>query len=223
MRCSFVLLALGLAGCSSGTPPASTAPADTAPLGTAADKAVSATTAPSPAPATAKPVSWPAPFTPAAGSLCRRVAARGATIRMRPAADAAQFGQLTVGDQVRLAARTADGWVGFSPGSAQAANVGVFRLRWVRATEAFAPGDSCAQLPLVIAPPAGCLLMAARALPVRAQPAATAPLLSTIPAGSYAQIARATKPGTWVAVVVPGQRAPGYVAGADANFSGPCQ
>ena len=26
--------------------------------------------------------------------------------------------------------RTADGWLGFDPGVAQAANVGIFRLRW---------------------------------------------------------------------------------------------
>jgi hypothetical protein len=45
-------------------------------------------------------------------------------------------------------ARTADGWYGFDPGVAQAANVGLYRLWWVRDSISFTP--SCAgDIPLV--------------------------------------------------------------------------
>lgn len=231
MRYSFALLAVALAGCSYGnnanTPPTSDG-LPPVPISKADDN--KSPMPPEPATATAPDTvaagaTWPAAFAPAAGSSCTRVATRAATIRMRPAAGADQFGQLAVGDKVMLAARTADGWVGFNPQTAQAANVGIFRLRWVQASEAFGPGDNCPQLPLVAAPPAGCLLMAARATPVRQQPAAGAMQLSTIPAGSYAQVVKsaASQPGGWVEVLVPGRTVHGYVAGADANFSGPCQ
>lgn len=233
MRYPFALLTLGLAGCSAGPTTDGTAKPPAAPLGTLADKnQPAATQPPAPRPATAQappPASktdWPAPFALAPARLCARTATHPATIWMRPGAQAQQFGQLAVGDHVQLAARTADGWVGFNPGSAQAANVGIFRLRWVRAVAAFAPGDSCARLPLVVAPPpAGCLLMAARALPVRQQPAAGATVVSTIPAGSYAQVAGwpGSRAGNWVEVLVPGHATHGYVAAADASFSGPCR
>lgn len=231
MRYSFALLALALAGCSYGNDANKPPTSDSLPP-VPVSKADDNQSPMPPQPATAaapdtvaRGATWPAPFAPAEGSSCTRVATRAATIRMRPAAGADQFGQLAVGDKVALAARTADGWVGFSPHTAQAANVGIFRLRWVRASEAFAAGDSCAQLPLVAAPPAGCLLMAARAMAVREQPAAGAALLSAIPAGSYAQVVKlgASQPGGWVEVMVPGRVVHGYVAGANANFSGPCR
>lgn len=230
MRYSFALLAVALAGCSYGNdankPPTSDG-LPPVPISRTDDGKSPQPPQPATAsnPTAATDVNtWPEPFVPVQSVLCTRTATKAATSTMRPAADAPKFGQLTVGDKVQLAARTADGWVGFEPGTAQAANVGIFRLRWVRAAEAFAPGDSCSLLPLVTAPPAGCLLMAARATPVRQQPAAGATLLSTIPAGSYAQVVKpaASKPGGWVEVVVPGRTAPGYVAGADVNFSGPC-
>lgn len=183
-------------------------------------------TAATPAPTSGPAVSWPAPFMPAANRQCVRTATRSAIIYHIPVAVTSQFGQLTVGEKVTLAARTADGWVGFDPGTAQAANVGVFRLRWVREAEAFG-GDSagCAQLPTVQAPPAGCLVMAAHPIPVRAQPATGAALLSTIPTGSYAQVHSPADAATkgWTKIDLPGRSASGYVAEADINLTGPCR
>ena len=234
MRSYLALLGLALAACSSN----STTPAErpdnlgkpaTTPLGTTADKATPATRPVAPAPATAEvpaPTTlptWPAPFK-AAATGCSRVATRAATILARPVAGANKFGQLAVGDKVSLLARTADGWVGFDPGSAQAGNVGILRLRWVRASEAFGPGAKCPPLPLVQAPPLGCLLMAARATPVHPRPAPGTARLSTIPAGSYAQVVTAAVgPGKWAEVLVPGTIIHGYVAQGDLSFSGNCQ
>ncbi|OON70780.1 hypothetical protein B0919_01855 [Hymenobacter sp. CRA2] len=167
---------------------------------------------------------WPEAFVPSADRLCPRTAAQPVRIYQRPNASATIFGQLAAGERVTLAARTADGWVGFDPGTAQAANVGIFRLRWVRAADAFGGADGCT-LPLVTAPPIGCLLMAGRAVPVRAAASATAEVLSTIPAGSYAQVLRQVPVGAaqWAEVTVPGRQEPGYVAPDDVNLSGPCE
>ncbi|RYY20160.1 MAG: SH3 domain-containing protein [Cytophagaceae bacterium] len=213
-RFSLVLaLAAGLASChaSSDSVPA------TAPTGASAP-AAGAPPAAAPDSVAAAP-GWPAPFAPAAGSSCPRTVRQGATIRTRPAAGAPAFG-LASDESIQVLARTASGWVGFDPHTAQAANVGIFRLRWVAPADLTA-GPACPAVPLVAAPPAGCLLMAGQAVLVRAQPAANSPVVSTIPAGSYAEVVR---PGsTWVQVRVPGRPQPGYVAQADVSFTGPCQ
>ena len=49
------------------------------------------------------------------------------------------FGTISVGDTHEALARTADGWVGFDPGVAQAANVGLARHRWVLLNATTAP------------------------------------------------------------------------------------
>jgi hypothetical protein len=169
-------------------------------------------------------IKWPAPFRPTAARLCPRKARRAVRIYQRPDSKAAEFGQLAAGELVTLAARTADGWVGFDPATAQAANVGIFRLRWVRAADAFDAADSCARLPLVEAPPAGCLLMATRPVEGRIELGPDVFQDFTIPTGSYAQVLQ-LKPDARgrIQVVVPGRKNPGYVAGADVNLNGPCR
>lgn len=149
-----------------------------------------------------------------------------ASCYQRPGTKFPTVGQLTSGEKPTLLARTTDGWVGSDPTTAQAANVGIFRLRWVRAAEAFgAAGQACADLPLVQAPPAGCLLMAAHPVPVRARAADKSPHIRVILAGSYARLrpqASAAGKG-WTEIETPGGRAgSGYVAEADVNLSGPC-
>lgn len=58
-----------------------------------------------------------------------------------PTSDA--WSSLGAGEEILNAeARTADGWIGFDPGVAQAPNVGLYRLRWVQDTITFDP--SCA-------------------------------------------------------------------------------
>lgn len=41
------------------------------------------------------------------------------------------FGVISTGDEYKALARTADGWVGFDPGIAQAGNIGLAHHRWV--------------------------------------------------------------------------------------------
>lgn len=236
MRTSpLLLLSLaGLLACSYDKPGAADSTANTGPAPVPADSLVSAPDSPvtpartvpadsdAPAPAGAAGVGadWPAAFQPDAASLCARTAKTQTVIYQRPAGSAPKFGQLAAGETVKLAARTADGWVGFDPATAQAANVGLLRLRWVRAADAFGTADVCAQLP-VVALPTGCLLMAARPVAVRAEQRAGSAVLSTIPAGSYAHVE--AQHNGWLRVTVPGQREPGFVSVASANLNGPCQ
>lgn len=239
MRTSLLLLSLvGLWACSYEKPDAAASTAATGPAPVPADSLTSSPASPvtparvvppdSSAPTAAAgaeapagtAADWPAAFQPDAATLCTQKAASQVVIYQRPSASAPKFGQLAAGETVKLTARTADGWVGFDPATAQAANVGLLRLRWVRAAEAFGSATACAQLP-VVSLPTGCLLMAAEPVAVRAQPQTGAATLSTIPAGSYAQVEG--KHTGWLRVTVPGRREPGFVPVSAASVNGPCQ
>lgn len=52
-------------------------------------------------------------------------------VYQRPGYEAELFGFLNSNDTIQGLARSASGWIGFDPGVAQAANLGVFRLRWI--------------------------------------------------------------------------------------------
>ena len=41
------------------------------------------------------------------------------------------FGTMSTGDTFEVLARTADGWLGFDPGVAQAGNIGLAHHRWI--------------------------------------------------------------------------------------------
>ena len=237
MRTSpLLLLSLaGLLACSYDKPDASASTADTGPAPVPADSLTASPESPvgraepsgpaapagaAPAGAATAAADWPLPFQPDATQLCDQTTKTQVVIYQRPSASAPKFGQLAAGETVKLAARTVDGWVGFDPATAQAANVGLLRLRWVRATDAFSTPSACAQLPVVTLP-TGCLLMAAEPVTVRTEQRAGAAVLSTIPAGSYARVE--ARHNGWLRVTVPGRREPGFVSVASANLNGPCE
>ncbi len=86
------------------------------------------------------------------------------------------------------AAYTADGWLGFDPGVAQAANVGVFRNRWVERGGAFHLEGECGALPLVVGPPPGiCFLMASGDTPVYASADISSAVIADLHLGDYAK------------------------------------
>lgn len=49
------------------------------------------------------------------------------------------FGVIAPGESFEVLARTADGWVGFDPGIAQAGNIGLAHHRWVLLNAAVSP------------------------------------------------------------------------------------
>jgi hypothetical protein len=84
----------------------------------------------------------PTAETPEAGP-CELVANTQTTVHQRPSLDADIFGTLSAGDRATVGATTADGWLGFDPSTAQAANVGVFRLRWLQRSDAISLEGRC--------------------------------------------------------------------------------
>jgi len=85
-----------------------------------------ATPAPPAATATTSGFLWP----DEAGE-CTLVTSVAATVYSRPSDQADAFGEVDAGFETVVTARTPDGWAGFNPGVAQAANIGIFRLRWI--------------------------------------------------------------------------------------------
>lgn len=70
---------------------------------------------------------------------CTFTATADMTVYRLPDASSDVFGTIEAGDTYEVLAATADGWVGFDPGVAQAANVGLARLRWVQLSASATP------------------------------------------------------------------------------------
>lgn len=77
--------------------------------------------------------------TPPSSGPCLFTANEPVTAYRLPDGTSALFGELGAGDSFEALARTADGWVGFDPGIAQAANIGLARHRWVRLNVTVSP------------------------------------------------------------------------------------
>ncbi len=163
-------------------------------------------------------------YTPGA-ARCEIITDGEVPIYQRPSAASGLFGTLPAGDRETAAAYTADGWIGFDPGVAQAANVGVFRNRWLEWGDAFHLEGACESLPLVAGPPPGiCFLMISEDTPVYGSADSSSVVVVTLRLGDYAEaIGRATdwfKVNLGVGSVKINQE--GWIAAALANLNGPC-
>ncbi len=202
MRC-FAFLALGclavfaLAGCRAEAP--SSVPADTAVPDSSASSARSA----------------------GPPGDCFVVALDSVAAYVRPSEEADRFGTLFPGDSVFVGGRTEAGWLGFAPGTAQAANVGPFRYRYVApGAPVRLAGAGCDALPrLPTLPPRTCFLMAMGETPVYAAPDTASALAGVLAAEEYAEVAERTAEG-WARVRL--GDGTGWVDPAHGNFSGDC-
>jgi hypothetical protein len=163
-------------------------------------------------------------YTPGA-ARCEIITDGEVSIYQRPSIASGLFGTLPAGDREQASAYTADGWIGFDPGVAQAANVGVFRNRWLEWGEAFHLEGACESLPLVAGPPPGiCFLMISEDTPAYGLADASSIVVITLHIGDYAEaIGRATdwfKVNLGVGSVQINQE--GWIAAALANLNGPC-
>jgi hypothetical protein len=186
-----------------------------------------APTLPSPTSAEAEPTQSPpeieTPTTPA----CSLSALSDATVYTRPSTDSGIFGTLSAGMSVDALARTVDGWLGFDPGVAQAANTGVFRLRWVQESGSISMQGNCDALPLVSGPPAGiCFEMPMDETPVYAAPDSGAALVATLSLNDYAAVI-GRSPNNWYRIDMALGNAPsdqaGWIAEEMINLNGPCE
>lgn len=162
-----------------------------------------------------------------ASVICRLTANSDVTVYQRPSAAAQQFGVLAAAETVQPTHRSPDGWYGFEPGVAQAANVGVFRLRWIAPDADVTQESECLGLEEAPALDAtACYTMAMADVVVRATPAADGDALATLPAEGYVLLDGVSADGGWyradLAYSSQPQPAGGWVSAADVNFNGAC-
>jgi hypothetical protein len=152
----------------------------------------SPTEVPSATPSLSPTATEPAPVPPVVSTgvgPCELIAEGEATVYNRPHLDATVFGSMTSGFRVQLQARTADGWWGFEPGVAQAANVGVFRLRWVHEGAPIRLEGLCGEVREVVGPPPGvCFDMPMEDVLVLADPDPSAEVVASLALGDYAAV-----------------------------------
>lgn len=178
-----------------------------------------------PRPASPTPRSTAAANVAVAGS-CEIVAPGDVTVYQRPSREAAVFGALDQAFRPEAVSLTPDGaWVGFEPGVAQAANVGVFRLRWVAREDVSLEG-ACAGLDEVVGPPAGvCFAMPMQAVSVFADPDASSTLVGELAPGTYAAVTAEPANG-WARVDLEmGENrlaGTGWIRAETLNLNGPC-
>lgn len=169
---------------------------------------------------TATETSTPVPTGP-----CEATAAVDVTVYRRPDLAADVFGVLSAGSVQPLSAQTGDGWFGFDPGVAQAANIGSFRLRWVHEADVSLSGD-CASLPVVWAPPVGvCFDMPMEDVDVHADANAASAVVIVLHVEEFAAVLGVSGSG-WAKVDLgPGNTGSGVVGWVDQatlNMNGPC-
>lgn len=199
-----------------------------------------APTSPPPLPATAAPTLAPpteavstVPVAPSATPLpagtgpCQVVATAGFDVYARPSLLADVFGTFSTDFPAEsIGSRTADGWLGFEPGVAQAANIGVFRLRWIPPVAPIELSGDCISVPVAtwVPAPGICYQMSMGPVEVHAAADPASAVSHTLMIGEFAAITGRTGTG-WlfvdgndgnVAGVV------GFIPELEMNANGPC-
>ena len=130
----------------------------------------------------------------------------------QPSNESSIWGTLTSGMNVAVTGRTNDGWYAFEPGVAQAPNVGIYRLRWVRSDARInltgAPCGSLKVIDLSYPAPGGCTASPVNisSIPIYQQHTFDAGVAGTLTAGSSLPIVGKTPtnyfgvPNGWYAV-----------------------
>jgi hypothetical protein len=168
------------------------------------------------------------PTQPGAGVpvACQLIAKEEVTIYDRPSQNADIFSIQAAGFSQTFSARTSNGWLGFDPGVAQAANIGSFRLRWVKPNSSVLTG-ACNKLPVVWGPPPGiCFDMPMDTVNVYASPDPNSQVVATLQLGEFAGINGTSSNGDWanidLSVGNTGLSALGWVESNTLNVNGPC-
>jgi len=166
------------------------------------------------------------PATPTPSGPCELSVANAVDIYNRASAAADVFGTFGPSDKVNPTAKTADGFYGFEPGTAQAGNVGLFRLRWVLKTVDVTVTPGCASIPTVVAPIAGiCYAMMVEDTSIFSSPDTTSALVTTMHKNDYAMVV-AHNPGWFTLdlnVASPSMDKLGYLEENKlGGFNGPC-
>ena len=157
---------------------------------------------------------------------CMLTANSEVTAYKRPSLEAEVFAVMPVGMPLYVEARTADGWIGFDPAYAQAANIGVFHHRWVQESSDVIREGDCIDIPVVVGPPPGvCFTMPMDDVPIYTDPDTSSDVLMALHPGDYAEVEGKTE-ANWMLVDLSvgnlGLEITGWMEGMHVNFNGPC-
>lgn len=185
----------------------------------------SSTATASPAPTAGSTSTADSPYVwPAESGACTLTANEPAVLYNRPSTEAQVFSEIGAGFITEVGGRTVDGWVGFSPGTPQAANIGVFRLRWVHYDEVSLSGD-CVNVPQFgwIPQPDLCYFMPMGSVNVYSGADTSASVVVTLQVEDFASISGYTNSG-WAQVDLgagnTGLSGSGWVEQASLNVNG---
>jgi hypothetical protein len=175
------------------------------------------------------PPSVPAPTgLPSGSGACTPTATESFDVYTRPSLLSDVFGTIGPGfPPISISGRTADGWLGFDPGVAQAANIGVFRLRWIPPGAPFTLSGDCASVPVEdwVPAPGVCYQMSMGPVEVHAAADPTSAVSHTLDVGEFVAILGQTGTG-WLFVDGNAGNVPGVVgwmAELEMNVNGPCE
>jgi hypothetical protein len=170
----------------------------------------------------ATPVS-PFPWPDEAGT-CTLVTTGTVTLYDRPSTEAQIFSEVGADFSSVVTGRTVDGWVGFDPGVAQAANIGVFRLRWAFFDDVSLSGD-CVSVPQLgwVPQPDLCYTMPMESVNVYSGANTSSNILATLTVEQFASVSGFTNNG-WAQVDLgagnTGLSGTGWMQQADLNLNG---
>jgi hypothetical protein len=164
---------------------------------------------------------------PSGSGACQPTATAAFDVYARPSLMADVFGSLAPGfPPLSITGLTADGWLGFDPGVAQAANIGVFRLRWIPPGAPVTLSGDCTSVPIEpwVPTPGVCYQMSMGPVDVFPVPDSGVASAGVLDVGDFAAVDARTATG-WL--LVNGLRANtpdvfGYIMGAVANLNGSC-
>jgi len=192
----------------------------------------SETPVPSP---TAAPTDTPAPPTvvpptalPTGTGSCTPTATSAFDVYTRPSLMADVFGTVGPGfPPISISGRTADGWLGFDPGVAQAANIGVFRLRWIPPGAPMTLDGDCASVPVEpwVPAPGVCYQMSMGPVDVHVAADPASAVSHTLDIGEFVAVTGRTPTG-WLFIHGDDGNVPGvvgFMAEAMMNVNGPCE
>ncbi len=112
----------------------------------------------------------------------------------RPDSSAVFMIKLAPDNQVVISGRTVDGWLGFDPGVAQAANIGSFRLRWISGDAQYVTDGVLSSVPVVWGPKAGITYaMIYESSPLYSEPDNNSAVVDSVPASCTAGIVSRTE------------------------------
>jgi len=123
------------------------------------------------------------------GNECTLTCTDSVDVFTRPDSSALLMIRLAPRDQVVLSGRTIDGWLGFDPGVAQAANIGSFRLRWIADDAQYVTDGALSSVPVVWGPRAGITYaMIYESSPLYSEPDSNSAIVDSVPFSCAAAI-----------------------------------